>query len=726
MQKIIVFLSLILFYIAGVQAKIINPVSSDGVKVIDLNEGAFSKQIDKREKELITTLKFVGFKSLYSFNEKDRALIKELPNLNTIEYSSELKISDFWPNIKFGWFETLPNITKLVLSEYSSGNELYYPNTLLFLASNIHKKLSEKLIKDEVFPNLKTFVYKIGTNNTPGIFPEESYALMLNPRYYEEANYVGKWGAHIYPSKGEVILERGKAPNFNTEPTIIPAYTELNNPSKKYIFTDNIMYIGDNAFVFEYTDSHKYDMTINDGNSWLILYKFVSKRNPSNQEINRPLVILDDFYLEGPNRTVTFKKPVSIQGNGKISNYDGVDIIFEDEVATTFSALEDAKKIKFNKVPTIFDNSPIDWSNIVVEIPDDSNIDDFVALGIPKSSINTISTEPLSIHVPEPNKILSYLSPDKLKEVEILKISGHLYDTDIKILSGCSNLKKLDLSNAIITESPQTQKERQEDAEFASVFFGMLKDYGNDQYKKGKTSEKAIFEANLFSKMADADLKKIVESDIKCYIPYNAFSNLKYLKSIILPQTATVIESCAFSNCPSLEDVEFPPYLKSIGTGAFYATGLKEVVLPASVKSIGSYFGDNDGVKCTFGKSKNLKLLDLGNCSFSAERGKVVVWECPLYNNGSMTLVLPQNIERIIKLELSSGSVLYCPKTLKMFGVEERNVDFSNITIYVQTENPAQGSLYDCTIHVPDGALTAWYAKYHERNKIVEGTSSKP
>lgn len=172
--------------------------------------------------------------------------------------------------------------------------------------------------------------------------------------------------------------------------------------------------------------------------------------------------------------------------------------------------------------------------------------------------------------------------------------------------------------------------------------------------------------------------------------------------------------------------MKFPPYLKSIGTGAFYATGLREVVLPASVESIGSYSGDGGVMKSTFGKCKNLSLLDLGNCYFSAERGKAVIWECPLNNNGRMTLVLPKNIERIVKLNLSKGSVLYCPSTLKMFGVYERNVDFSDITIYAQTELPAQGCLYDCTIHVPMGALTAWYAKYHERNKIVEGTSPRP
>lgn len=62
----------------------------------------------------------------------------------------------------------------------------------------------------------------------------------------------------------------------------------------------------------------------------------------------------------------------------------------------------------------------------------------------------------------------------------------------------------------------------------------------------------------------------------------------KKYKSIILPNTITVIEKEAFKTCLNLRHVKLPTNLKSIGSRSFtYCSSLKELELPNSVEFIG-------------------------------------------------------------------------------------------------------------------------------------------
>ena len=72
----------------------------------------------------------------------------------------------------------------------------------------------------------------------------------------------------------------------------------------------------------------------------------------------------------------------------------------------------------------------------------------------------------------------------------------------------------------------------------------------------------------------------------------NTFSNMPFLREVILPDTITEIRGQAFKNCGNLESVRLPEHLIYLGGEAFYhCTSLEEVNLPDGLTEIkGSTF----------------------------------------------------------------------------------------------------------------------------------------
>lgn len=68
----------------------------------------------------------------------------------------------------------------------------------------------------------------------------------------------------------------------------------------------------------------------------------------------------------------------------------------------------------------------------------------------------------------------------------------------------------------------------------------------------------------------------------------NLFSECRKLQSVTLPENLTAIPDGMFSYCQNLRTLRIPPQVKSIGNSSFQYSGLKKVVLPASVNSIGA------------------------------------------------------------------------------------------------------------------------------------------
>ncbi|MBR1591660.1 MAG: leucine-rich repeat domain-containing protein [Ruminococcus sp.] len=70
------------------------------------------------------------------------------------------------------------------------------------------------------------------------------------------------------------------------------------------------------------------------------------------------------------------------------------------------------------------------------------------------------------------------------------------------------------------------------------------------------------------------------------------FMNCSSLSEVILPDTVEAIGLSAFYGCKSLENIHLPESLIAVEQNAFMGTGLKKIIIPSSVMSIGySAFG---------------------------------------------------------------------------------------------------------------------------------------
>lgn len=99
-------------------------------------------------------------------------------------------------------------------------------------------------------------------------------------------------------------------------------------------------------------------------------------------------------------------------------------------------------------------------------------------------------------------------------------------------------------------------------------------------------------------------LQSIVFPESLTAIGRYAFSGCSALKSIQFPTTLSLIEEYCFNACTSLEQMKFPDncVLTEIGSNAFDQTNLNELVLPASLITIGDHIVSSDkgsGIKLT-------------------------------------------------------------------------------------------------------------------------------
>ncbi len=65
------------------------------------------------------------------------------------------------------------------------------------------------------------------------------------------------------------------------------------------------------------------------------------------------------------------------------------------------------------------------------------------------------------------------------------------------------------------------------------------------------------------------------------------FYNNRSIKGVSFPDSVTKIGEEAFNGCSGLSEIQLPPNLSAIEDRAFMGTSLKDVVIPASVKSVG-------------------------------------------------------------------------------------------------------------------------------------------
>lgn len=105
------------------------------------------------------------------------------------------------------------------------------------------------------------------------------------------------------------------------------------------------------------------------------------------------------------------------------------------------------------------------------------------------------------------------------------------------------------------------------------------------------------------------------------YINGGTFSSCSNLKSVFLPETLKTIDYDAFSSCYALESITLPDKVESIGSRAFSGSGLKEIIIGESIKSIESdAFGYLDNTKIKF---KNKQVNEIKGAPWKARNAQI-------------------------------------------------------------------------------------------------------
>ena len=134
------------------------------------------------------------------------------------------------------------------------------------------------------------------------------------------------------------------------------------------------------------------------------------------------------------------------------------------------------------------------------------------------------------------------------------------------------------------------------------------------------------------------------------------FYNMRQLKRLVLPATATVIDEYAVYKCTNLTDLTLPTAPTSIGKGAFQETGIPSISLPSSITEIPESMCENcdqlvtisltDGV--TVIGTKAFKDCDLLT-TFNLPTSLTTIGQEAFYNDHQLAtaLTFPDGLETI-------------------------------------------------------------------------------
>ncbi len=186
-------------------------------------------------------------------------------------------------------------------------------------------------------------------------------------------------------------------------------------------------------------------------------------------------------------------------------------------------------------------------------------------------------------YIKEPGKIDSFLTEKVMKSAESITLKGILFNSDIKKLCQCKNLRKLDISQTFILQSA---KELEADAANANALASLFISMGvasQSDYNNGLKTYDDNFQIQYLAKLGEMIKKGEVKSDPNCQIPNLSDSHsLQYIiyplqlqtidgrgvptsvVKVVLPQDLKVIKNGTFSECSKLKYINFPASLEKI------------------------------------------------------------------------------------------------------------------------------------------------------------------
>ncbi len=128
------------------------------------------------------------------------------------------------------------------------------------------------------------------------------------------------------------------------------------------------------------------------------------------------------------------------------------------------------------------------------------------------------------------------------------------------------------------------------------------------------------------------------------------------ITEIVIPASVKTLDQAAFYTCESLSKITLNEGLESIGIDAFYRSGLTEIVIPASVQSIGvNAFRDSTKLsKVVF----NYGLKSIGNDAFRNTGISSLTIPASVKNIGNGTFAACKNLKSVSFAEAAEGQTL--------------------------------------------------------------------
>lgn len=225
--------------------------------------------------------------------------------------------------------------------------------------------------------------------------------------------------------------------------------------------------------------------------------------------------------------------------------------------------------------------------------------------------------------------------------------------------------------------------------------------------------------------------------DIKgwCNITFiNAYSNPMYYADnlyfngellqgeLIIPDSITSINDCAFINCDSLTSIVIPDGVKSIGWYAFAdCTSLTSIVIPDSITSIlkDSFYNCNSLTDVYYTGD----IVGWCNISFDFDKKNPIHYAKNLYINGKLLqgeLVIPDSVNSIRDFAFSNctglTSVTISNSVTNIgYNAFSNCTNLTSVTIGNSVTNIGDNAFFNCTsltsIVIPDSVTSIeWYA----------------
>ena len=279
---------------------------------------------------------------------------------------------------------------------------------------------------------------------------------------------------------------------------------------------------------------------------------------------------------------------------------------------------------------------------------------------IRKDGSELSSSRPLKFSglvVNDPNGGLSGALGVSPFDIEFLKITGTMGNSDFTAIRSLPNIKGLDLSETTLTEMPFEALRALDNPNVQPtlqkiILPDQITTFGSSVFYDQKALKWVNMPKSLtrIGQAVFTDCHKLEQIELPAglqSIPYATFWNCKSLEQVIIPNSVTSIGKQAFHYCRALKSIHIPASVTSIGTEAFnYCAALESATIEGPVDFLDHTFIDchnlktvvlKGGVKrleATFYRCKKLeRVRDGGNEDYHlpqsiTEIGQETFWEC--------------------------------------------------------------------------------------------------